>query len=61
MVENILYLSPVWILGLGVLTLLFCYARESSVSLVFRLAKIFASLGWATSVIFITVRLFLKL
>ncbi len=52
MVENILYLSPVWILGLGVLTLLFCYARESSVSLVFRLAKIFASLGWATSVIF---------
>ena len=52
MVENILYLSPVWILGLGVLTLLFCYVRESSVSLVFRLAKIFASLGWATAVIF---------
>lgn len=52
MIENILYLSPFWILGLGAIVLCFCHIRETSTGSAFRLAKIFAGTSFGAAVIF---------
>ncbi|MCI7421436.1 MAG: proton-conducting transporter membrane subunit [Alphaproteobacteria bacterium] len=52
MIENVLYLSPLWILGLGALVLCLCHVRETASGDSFRLAKIFAGLGFGAAVIF---------
>ncbi len=52
MIENILYLSPLWLLTLGIAVLFFCYIRDAAVGTVFRLAKIFIILSFGCSVIF---------
>ena len=52
MIENVLYLSPLWILGLGALVLCLCHVLETASGDSFRLAKIFAGLGFGAAVIF---------
>lgn len=52
MIENALYLSPLWLLVLGVAALFVCYIREAAVGTVFRLAKIFTIMSFGCSVIF---------